>query len=65
MIVCNRDIIRRKGIFGVPDLVVEVLSPRTAKNDRGELYVYVLAFDGRCFLLFLLLSGTTLLPDKV
>ena len=36
MIVCNRDIIRRKGIYGVPDLVVEVLSPRTAKNDRGE-----------------------------
>lgn len=34
MIVCNRDIIRRKGIFGAPDLVVEVLSPRTAKNDR-------------------------------
>jgi len=36
MIICNRDIIKRKGIFGVPDLVVEVLSPRTAKNDRGE-----------------------------
>lgn len=36
MIVCNRDIIRRKGIYGVPDLVVEVLSPHTAKNDRGE-----------------------------
>ena len=36
MIVCNRDIIRRKGIFGAPDLVVEVLSPRTAKNDMGE-----------------------------
>ena len=36
MIVCNRDIIKRKGIFGAPDLVVEVLSPRTTKNDRGE-----------------------------
>ena len=36
MIVCNRDIIRRKGIFGAPDLVVEVLSPHTAKNDRGD-----------------------------
>ncbi len=36
MIVCNQDIIRQKGIFGAPDLVVEVLSPRTAKNDFGE-----------------------------
>ena len=36
MIVCNPDIIRQRGIFGAPDLVVEVLSPRTAKNDFGE-----------------------------
>lgn len=35
MIVCNRDIIKTDGIYGVPDLVVEVLSPSTAKNDRG------------------------------
>jgi Uma2 family endonuclease len=34
-IVCNREIIKRTGIFGAPDLVVEVLSPSTAKNDRG------------------------------
>ncbi|MDY6268764.1 MAG: Uma2 family endonuclease [Selenomonadaceae bacterium] len=35
MIVCDRSIIHRKGIFGAPDLVVEVLSPSTRKNDRG------------------------------
>lgn len=35
MIVCNRDIIKPEGIYGAPDLVVEVLSPSTAKNDRG------------------------------
>lgn len=35
MIVCNRDIIKRDGIYGAPDLIVEVLSPSTAKNDRG------------------------------
>lgn len=35
MIVCNRDIIRLDGIHGAPDLIVEVLSPGTAKNDRG------------------------------
>jgi len=35
MIVCNKDIIQPDGIHGVPDLVVEVLSPSTAKHDRG------------------------------
>lgn len=35
MIVCNKDIIRPDGIHGAPDLVVEVLSPGTTKNDRG------------------------------
>lgn len=35
MIVCNKNIIQPDGIHGAPDLVVEVLSPSTAKNDRG------------------------------
>lgn len=34
MVVCDRDKIRRDGVHGAPDLVVEVLSPSTAKNDR-------------------------------
>lgn len=34
MVVCDRDKIRPDGVYGVPDLVVEVLSPGTAKNDR-------------------------------
>lgn len=36
MVVCNRDKIKRNGIHGAPDLVVEVLSPGTAKNDRSR-----------------------------
>lgn len=36
MIVCNPDLVQKRGIFGTPDLVVEVLSPSTAKNDIGE-----------------------------
>lgn len=34
MVVCDRDKIQRDGVHGAPDLVVEVLSPSTAKNDR-------------------------------
>lgn len=34
MIVCDRDKIRRDGVHGAPDLVVEVLSPTTARNDK-------------------------------
>ncbi len=35
MIVCDRSIIKSDGVHGAPDLVVEVLSPSTSKNDRG------------------------------
>ena len=36
MIVCDSDKIKSNGVHGAPDLVVEVLSPGTAKNDRGR-----------------------------
>ena len=35
MVVCDRDKIKPNGVHGAPDLVVEVLSPGTAKNDRS------------------------------
>lgn len=35
MIVCDASKIHRDGVHGAPDLVVEVLSPSTMKNDRG------------------------------
>lgn len=34
MVVCDRDKIQPDGVHGAPDLVVEVLSPSTTKNDR-------------------------------
>ncbi len=34
MVVCDRDKIKPKWVEGAPDLVWEVLSPSTAKNDR-------------------------------
>lgn len=36
MVVCDTDKIKPDGVHGTPDLVVEVLSPSTAKNDKGH-----------------------------
>lgn len=41
VIVCDRSKIERRGIFGAPDVVFEVLSPSTEPKDRRkkrELY---------------------------
>ena len=35
MVVCDPDKIKYDGVHGAPDLVVEVLSPSTMKNDRN------------------------------
>lgn len=35
IIVCNRDIIIKRCIYGVPDFVVEVLSPSSTKRDSA------------------------------
>lgn len=35
MVVCDPSKIHTDGVYGAPDLVVEILSPSTAKNDRG------------------------------
>lgn len=34
MVVCDRNKIQNDGVHGAPDLVVEVLSPSTARNDK-------------------------------
>lgn len=44
MVVCDRGKIKPDGVYGAPDLVVEVLSPSTAKNDR----TYKKDVYGRC-----------------
>ena len=39
IIVCNPDIIEQKGIFGTPDLIVEILSPSTAVRDKMDKFI--------------------------
>ena len=36
MVVCDPDKLKTNGVHGTPDLVVEVLSHSTAKNDKGR-----------------------------
>jgi Uma2 family endonuclease len=35
-VVCDQSKIRKEGLFGAPAVVFEVLSPSTAKKDRGK-----------------------------
>jgi len=35
LILCDKDKLKKDGIHGAPDLIVEVLSPNTAKRDKG------------------------------
>ena len=39
IVVCDPEKLDEKGCIGAPDLVVEVLSPSTAKNDLKEKYL--------------------------
>ena len=32
VVICNPEIIQEKGCFGVPDWIIEILSPHTAKK---------------------------------
>ena len=36
MVVCDPRKIKHTGVYGAPDLVVEILSPSTARYDRGQ-----------------------------
>ena len=38
VVVCDREKITKNRVLGAPDLVVEVLSPSTAKRDKGTKY---------------------------
>lgn len=36
MVVCDPEKVRDKGVYGAPDLVIEVLSPSTGRYDKGH-----------------------------
>ena len=61
MVVCDRNKIRRDGIYGAPDLVIEVLSPSTSQRDRE----YWLVSTGEQAVEVYLLQGEELVLDQV
>lgn len=73
MIVCNKDIIKSDGIYGAPDLVVEVLSPSTARYDKGmkkDLYekhgvreYWIISPNDKSIEVYLLKDGRYVLDD--
>jgi Uma2 family endonuclease len=38
VVICNPEIIKEAGCFGVPNLLIEILSPSTAKKDLQDKY---------------------------
>ena len=74
MVVCDREKIKADGVYGAPDLVVEVLSFSTMKNDRtrkkdvyGQCGVreYWLVSTGEQAVEVYLLQGEELVLDQV
>ena len=73
MVVCDPDKIKSDGIHGAPDLVVEVLSPSTAKDDRTrkkEIYeacgvpeYWLVSPTDKSIEVYLLESGKYILHD--
>jgi len=67
LIVCDKNIVKKTGVYGAPDLIVEVLSPSTAKRDRGykkNLYekcgvreYWIVEFETRSIEAYLLKDG--------
>lgn len=50
-VVCDPSKLRSQGCFGIPDMVVEVLSPRTAKKDKTvKLMAYWRAAIRECWI---------------
>ena len=73
MVVCDRSKIKSDGVHGAPDLVVEVLSPSTAKDDRTrkkEIYeacgvpeYWLVSPTDKSIEVYLLESGKYILHD--
>jgi len=72
-VVCDENIIKDEGIFGVPDLIVEILSPSTSKRDKtykkslyekcGVKEYWIVDIDNLSIEVFWLTDGKYLLHD--
>ena len=74
MVVCDRSKVDKRGIHGAPDLIIEVVSPSTARHDRlvkmnhyqraGVREYWIVSPEERTAQVFLL-NGSTLRPHEV
>ena len=73
MVICDRDKIKPDGVHGAPDLVAEILSPSTAKNDKwnkknayessGVPEYWIVSPAGKSIEVYLLKDGQYTLND--
>ena len=67
VVSCNQDIVKQDGIYGAPDLIVEILSPSTMRYDRiykkaiyekcGVKEYWIVSTDERSIEVYLLQDG--------
>jgi Uma2 family endonuclease len=52
LVVCDPDKVKSRGIFGAPDLIIEILSPSSGRRDRWDKKALYEKYGVKEYLLF-------------